>query len=142
MTSFSAGKSVAAQTRTEDYWSYDEEQNTYTRHHMYPTKRRFVLVGQGLTVPCQHFLALRTTINDNDGTEVQDDWTLGGAFNEGGWWTGKAVFHCCPNRQADMLNTPKALLWQVKRKPVLGTRLLPSKLRAHRSSLTCPTSRP
>ena len=53
-------------------------------------------------MPCQHFLALRTTINDNDGTEVQDDWTLGGAFNEGGWWTGKAVFHCCPNRQADM----------------------------------------
>ena len=99
---FSTGKSVAAQTRTEDYWSYDEEQNTYTRHHVYPRKRRFVPVDQGLTVPCQHFLELRTTIKDNEDTEVQDDWTVNGAFNEGGWWTGKTVFQCCPNRQAEI----------------------------------------
>ena len=99
---FSTDKSVAAQTRTEDYWSFDEEQNTYTRHHLYPRKRRFVPVDQGLTVPCQHFLTLRTTIKDNDDTEVQDDWTVDGAYNEGGWWTGKTVFQCCPNRQADV----------------------------------------
>ena len=60
--------------------------------HLYPRKRRFAPVDQGLTVPCQHFLALRTTIKDNEGTEVQDDWTLDGALNEGGWWTGKTVF--------------------------------------------------
>ena len=136
---FSAGKSVAAQTRTEDYWSYDEEQNTYTRHHLYPRKRRFVPVDQGLTVPCQHFLALMTA-KDNDETEVQDDWTLDGAFNEGGWWTGKTVFQCSPNCKP-MLNTPKGTLWQAKRKLMLETRLRPNKLHVHRSLLTCPTFR-
>ena len=99
---FSTGKSVAAQTRTEDYWSYDEEQNTYTRHHLYLRKRRFVPVDQGLTVPCQHFLAQRIAIKDNDETEVKDDWTENGAFNEGGWWTGKTMFQCCPSLQADI----------------------------------------
>ena len=40
-----------------------------------------------------------------------------------------------------MSNTLKDMLWQVKRKLVLETRLLPSKLRAHRSSLICPIFR-
>ena len=87
---FSTAKSVAAQTRTEDYWSYDEEQNTYTRRHLYPWKRRFAPVDCAL--PAFNFLAKMTTIKHNDE----------GAFNEGGWWAGRTVFYCCPNRQAEV----------------------------------------
>ena len=48
-------------------------------------------------------LSKRITIKDDNESEIQDDWIDDGAFNEGCWWTGKTVFYCCPNRQAEVV---------------------------------------